>query len=464
MFKQAQIKSSDESIKATETSGNWKRQTETSSSPPRALILDLPPVISNSSLVSEQASAKQLLVAASVNTAATLPLMIGGRSKFVLNIVHDNSRSADSSGFNETHRSADKLGPTHTASRAEQRKRNNMISVVRPVVSSPMESLMHSSEAIPVGDRLSSRLIEDMMVADKTCRMQNLVGGGGGVLANSGQPEEDSQFAFKPPPLVNEYELKQQLALLRREELELARGIKRQHEFVVGKLEDRKRSLQIIQAVWSQRDFKRAIEKLVDIYHQGLVFSCATQHGLASRQEQTTAGLRSLNTSLVVDVLGVISLRPKLWNLEICQLLLPIIINDLLLAHGRNGSALGKQLRGCESQARLSEVYLDVAIKSLRLIVSQFGSLIRNTIESQKESSRLAGGVDLSREERVNRCLSVYALLGESQRALASLAKRATGYENLAASTRSQVRELEKLLSALFAAEGQRDPVMSRRN
>lgn len=230
----------------------------------------------------------------------------------------------------------------------------------------------------------------------------------------------------------SEQESRQQAILMRREEHELNRHIQRQHHFLVDKFEERKRNLQIIQSVWVQRDFRHAMEKLVDIYHQGLVFAPARNEPRtkSTGNNETQSQLSSMNTSLVVDVVGIIILRPKLWTLEICQLLLPIIINDLLM------------------QTR-HEYYVEVALKALRLILTHFSSVIKSTLESLKHSNKLVG-VDLSREDRINKCLTCYKHLVEAHSIVAA---RGSGRrETSQCKLEAQYRELQSLFGALQAS------------
>lgn len=235
---------------------------------------------------------------------------------------------------------------------------------------------------------------------------------------------------------------RQQTMLLRREECELNRGIRRQHQFVVSKLEKRQRQLQIVQSVWVQRDFKHAIESLIDLYSQGLIFlndSDPTASASASAsaaagsivKNATSNQLTSLNTALVVDMIGVMLLRPKLWSLEICQLLMPIIVNDLLAQNLKHfqprfaGRAQHHQPQQPNHQGY--EHYFETALKSIKLVLTHFSSIIQTTLEMAVNehksgnnnqsattagvSSGSVGRVDLTREDRINKCLNCYRLL-----------------------------------------------------
>ena len=407
----------------------------------------------NSTLVHQRVSVSDHLAAASVRTGASLPLMIGGRSKCVVNLIGSSSSPSPPSpspsppaqsvepkaGRAQEARRLVVVGPQNMAIRAEQRRQNMSVSVVRPVINTTSQQQQSPEQKgnsiiddwMSFDKRISrtsnSNLLDELILSSKLGRV-GLSQADQSAVLNSAQ-----QF------LRSEQEARQQALILKREEGELNRGIKRQHQFVLAKIEERKRHLQIIQSVWVQRDFKHAIEKMVDIYHQGLIFTPKQQsmNPVDPLQKSSTVTVRgresqlsSLNTSLVVDVVSIIILRPKLWTLEICQLLLPIMINDLLMQTSY-------------------EYYVETALKALKLILTHFSSVIKNTLESLKENVRLVG-VDLSREDRINKCVACYRLLLEAQTVLASrrMLNEGLGQCKLGA----LYRELQTLFSSLEAS------------
>jgi len=423
------------------------------------LLFNLPPTINNSALVRQRVSAKDCLAAAAVSTGASLPLMIGSRSRCVVNLIERPSElRADQSSVAAAVAMvpSTQSGPKNTALRAEQR-RQHMVSVVRPVVKAQQEEdellalagdIMVDKSARSRAASRTSSVIEDFMSLDDRLNprgglgleLDDLLRGCNGGIDGGKDRTEDR--------LMSEQQIRQQVILLRREDYELSRGIKRQHKFVLKKIEERKRSLQTIQSVWFQRDFKRAIEKLVDFYNQGLMFSFNSNHKepnkvkggerghlrVADSESDRGTKLSSLNTSLVVDVLGVILSRPKLWNLEICQLLLPIIIEDLLV------------------QATPEyEFYVEVGLKSLKLILTHFSPIIKTTLESQKESAKLVG-IDLSREDRINKCLNCYKLLLEAARVLMRRQQTRQTVNKESGRLNSMYKELNQMLSAFRAS------------
>lgn len=464
------------------------------------------PLINNSALVRQRA--KDHLAVASLATGASLPLMIGGRSRCVVNVLSDEPDLSDKGTISTK---ADEMpqqqqqqpnGPRNTAIRAEQRRQNMSVSVVRPIVSSaapicePFSKPINQSSDTTASGNLrrakleesplwpahefaqKSSIIDDFMALDNSRQMgrsstrEHLMDPTGEMLLLSGRFEDSLSFGSQAPPDDEfvEQRARQQLLLFKREELELNRGIKRQHRFVVAKLEERKRGLQIVNSVWVQRDFKHAIEKLVDLYHQGLIFtnncpqsrptvSSANKFSIPSSSAPATATLSSLNTPIVVDVISVIILRPKLWSLDICQLLLPILINDLLVVyeHHRNQS-ISSSLRGNEQEPHQYEYYTEVALKALKLIINQFGPVIKNTLDSEKDSKRLlAGGVDLSREERLNKCLSCLKLLMEAKQVIAKGSQSFLGSASQHNKLAALYREIKQSFEALQLPVGSTD-------
>ncbi|CAK9295196.1 unnamed protein product [Gordionus sp. m RMFG-2023] len=87
--------------------------------------------------------------------------------------------------------------------------------------------------------------------------------------------------------------------------------------------------------------------------------------------------------SIFVDVLSLLLKCPNLWTLDISLHLLPRL-NDLL--------------------NHKYETYMTLSCKALKLILKNFGSLIK----SSQNRSTVIIGVDLSREERFKKCHSCY--------------------------------------------------------
>ncbi|XP_065354053.1 katanin p80 WD40 repeat-containing subunit B1 isoform X2 [Cloeon dipterum] len=154
-------------------------------------------------------------------------------------------------------------------------------------------------------------------------------------------------------------------------EMSEAEGISnllREHDQMTTVLRSRTRNLQIVFQTLANKDIKAAVDCAIAIQ----------------------------DLSLMVDLLSVITLRPQLWSLDLCALVLPTI-----------GTLLQSKY----------ETYMSAACASLRLILRNFGSVIKNN-----SSGGNTIGVDISREERrakSKKCLdhlvAIHALLLKRQ-------------------------------------------------
>lgn len=138
-------------------------------------------------------------------------------------------------------------------------------------------------------------------------------------------------------------------------ESEVTSSILRDHTNVEAVLRSRHRHLEVIRQLWQTKDAKTAVEQAVDY----------------------------ADPAVIVDLLSVIVLRPSIWNLDLCLHLLPPI-SELLLSK--------------------YESYVAGAATALKLILKNFGTVIRTNIDSPSTSV----GVDISKEERLKKCLDCY--------------------------------------------------------
>jgi len=138
-------------------------------------------------------------------------------------------------------------------------------------------------------------------------------------------------------------------------ETEVTSSILKGHESMMAALTNRGRQVEILQKMWQNKDAKTAVE----------------QAGLANDQ------------SVLVDLLSVITLRPSIWNLDLCTALLP---------------SLEKLLQS------KYEMYITQGCDAMKLILKNFGSVIKSNIDSPIQTV----GVDISREERHNKCMECY--------------------------------------------------------
>ncbi|XP_012235415.1 katanin p80 WD40 repeat-containing subunit B1-like isoform X2 [Linepithema humile] len=141
-------------------------------------------------------------------------------------------------------------------------------------------------------------------------------------------------------------------------EAEVLNSMMRSHESMMAVLKSRHRSLQIIYSLWHNKDLKAAVD------------SAVAMNDLA----------------IIVDLLGILTLKQSMWNLDLCNSLLGPI-SDLL-------------------QSKY-EMYITVACSALRLILRNFAPVIKSNVEAPLHTI----GVDVSREERYHKCLSCYEKL-----------------------------------------------------
>ncbi|XP_075733949.1 katanin p80 isoform X3 [Rhipicephalus microplus] len=136
-------------------------------------------------------------------------------------------------------------------------------------------------------------------------------------------------------------------------EAEALRTIAEQHKTLLAVLHHRQRNIKIVLAQWS-KDPKVALETAINMNDQ----------------------------STLVDILNIVVLRPQIWTLDMCQTILPAIF-DLL-------------------QSKY-ESYMSTGCACLRILLKNFASIIKTNITAPP-----GVGVDISREERYNKCMSCY--------------------------------------------------------
>ncbi|EGI69498.1 PREDICTED: katanin p80 WD40 repeat-containing subunit B1 isoform X1 [Acromyrmex echinatior] len=149
-----------------------------------------------------------------------------------------------------------------------------------------------------------------------------------------------------------------QSVLTEMSETEVLNSMMRSHDSMMAVLKSRHRSLQIIYSLWQNKDLKAAVD------------SAVAMNDLA----------------VIVDLLSILTLKPTMWNLDLCNSLLGPI-SELF-------------------QSRY-EMYITVACSALRLILRNFASVIKSNVEAPLHTI----GVDVSREERYHKCLSCYEKL-----------------------------------------------------
>ncbi|XP_046910239.1 katanin p80 isoform X3 [Dermatophagoides farinae] len=140
-------------------------------------------------------------------------------------------------------------------------------------------------------------------------------------------------------------------------EVETINTIMKGHKAAKAGLDYRRKQVQIVLAMWATKDSKTALEYAINLDEK----------------------------SIIIDILNVMIWKPSVWNLDIALILLPCI-QELL-------------------QSKY-ESYMSVGCSALALILKTFSPTIKNNI-----SAPPGIGVDISREERYNKCMKCYNYL-----------------------------------------------------
>ncbi|XP_066569735.1 katanin p80 WD40 repeat-containing subunit B1 [Amia ocellicauda] len=169
------------------------------------------------------------------------------------------------------------------------------------------------------------------------------------ILSSRNEPIGLNVADFLPPAKNNK-----QLALNDDEALS---QIRKGHETMCVMLTSRHKNLETVRAVWSSGDIKTALDSAVSIN----------------------------DLSILVDILNIVNLKPSLWKLDLCTSILPQI-EELL-------------------QSKY-ESYVQTGCTSLKLILKRFWPLISETLTAPPSV-----GVDITREERHQKCKACYKQL-----------------------------------------------------
>jgi hypothetical protein len=134
-------------------------------------------------------------------------------------------------------------------------------------------------------------------------------------------------------------------------------------------LAQRLQSLKLLRLLWERGETTDAIDHLT-------VLSDALQHSVG-------------NLSTLADFFDAVELKGNGLNLDSCVKLLPIL--EAMISHSTSYS---------------SEHVMYATLKSLASLAEGYGELIRNT----RATIIVSGGVDLSREARLNKCNACYSV------------------------------------------------------
>ncbi|XP_066973069.1 katanin p80 WD40 repeat-containing subunit B1 isoform X13 [Macrobrachium rosenbergii] len=127
------------------------------------------------------------------------------------------------------------------------------------------------------------------------------------------------------------------------------------HTSMMSVLSARSRGLQVTHKLWQTKDLKTAVDHALNLGDQ----------------------------ALLVDLLGIINLRPSIWNLDLLTALLPPVSSLLQSKH---------------------ETYVMCGCSALKLMIKNFAVMIKSNMSGPIHSV----GVDISREERYNKCVECY--------------------------------------------------------
>ncbi|KAI7814775.1 katanin p80 WD40 repeat-containing subunit B1, partial [Triplophysa rosa] len=133
--------------------------------------------------------------------------------------------------------------------------------------------------------------------------------------------------------------------------------IRKGHDTMCVMLTSRYKNLDTVRSVWASGDVKISLDSAVSMN----------------------------DLSIVVDILNIINLKPSLWKLDLCTSILPQI-EELL-------------------QSKY-ESYVQTGCTSLKLILKRFWPLISDTLTAPPSV-----GVDITREERHQKCKACYKQL-----------------------------------------------------
>ncbi|KAJ3287153.1 Katanin p80 WD40 repeat-containing subunit B1 [Borealophlyctis nickersoniae] len=146
------------------------------------------------------------------------------------------------------------------------------------------------------------------------------------------------------------------------------------HASLASILKSRLASIRMIREAWDETNIRHAVESMIALK----------------------------DSSVWVDMLRVVNLKPKLLTLDVAVLLLPML-NELLF--------------------EVYEDYIVTACATIRVLIKSFANVILATISS---ATFISPGVDISREERLQRCAACHRAFGDIRAALEEL-KRGPG-------------------------------------
>ncbi|XP_006816983.1 katanin p80 WD40 repeat-containing subunit B1-like [Saccoglossus kowalevskii] len=137
-------------------------------------------------------------------------------------------------------------------------------------------------------------------------------------------------------------------------ESEIISAIEKGHGSMCSVLTSRHKNLDVVRSIWTSGEIRTALESAINMN----------------------------DLAIIVDLLNVMCLKTSLWKLDLCVVLLPKI-EELVESKYEN--------------------YILTSCQAIKLIMKSFSQLIKSNITSPPLS-----GVDISREERYNKCKKCY--------------------------------------------------------
>lgn len=176
------------------------------------------------------------------------------------------------------------------------------------------------------------------------------------IPSDRNKPAGLDMNAFLPPSHHDKAPGVKAPASNKQSDAERMEGLRKGHASMCQVLSSRHRNLDVVRAIWSSGDVKTSVESVVNMKDQ----------------------------AILVDVLNVMLLKKALWNLDMCVVVLPKL-KELLTSKYEN--------------------YVHTSCACLKLVLKNFTSLINQNVKCPPS------GIDITREERYNKCSKCYSYL-----------------------------------------------------
>lgn len=176
------------------------------------------------------------------------------------------------------------------------------------------------------------------------------------IPSDRNKPANLDMDAFLPPAHAQQAPHVNAPASRKQSDSERIEGLRKGHDSMCQVLSSRHRNLDVVRAIWTAGDAKTSVESVVNMKDQ----------------------------AILVDILNIMLLKKSLWNLDMCVVVLPRL-KELLSSKYEN--------------------YVHTSCACLKLILKNFTSLFNQNIKCPPS------GIDITREERYNKCSKCYSYL-----------------------------------------------------